>query len=378
MTATVGRCKLNIPALSAAEWNYLRGLFLADGYSQVRPTKSGGRAFDIQFYLQAGEEKELAFRLRGLLRRAGMNPRVWKHSSLEMITVQVYSKALLEFLPDKESLASVSKEEEFLEHYRLSTVEYGIPFLAGLIDGDGSCQVHIAKHTSSIGTIKPWDWSLGQSKYPFLIEYAREFVESLARDSVRVWVDDRRANNSITAVFRKRGILALLNTGITKYSWKTVRWLRRLGEARRERAKYLTTGQAARVLDISVDTVKKLLESREMEYFRGKGYSTRRFILTADVQKLKETLLEKRREMRAVESKGMEFKEVSRLTSIPFSTLHKMCKNGELQATLTHLIGQGRRWIIPRNVVEKLKQAGSDHLKKSRENETLSKMTTEI
>jgi excisionase family DNA binding protein len=178
-------------------------------------------------------------------------------------------------------------------------------------------------------------------------------------------------------VFRKRGILALLDAGIAKYSWKTVRWLRRLSEARRERAKYLTTGQAARMLDLSVDTVKKLLKSRGMEYFRGKGYSTRHYILTADVQKLKEKLLEKRGKMRALESKGMELKEVSKSTRIPYSTLHNMCKNGKLQATLTCLIGQGRRWIIPRHVVEKLKQAGTDRLRKSHENETLSKMMTE-
>lgn len=295
------RCReLLVDALSAEEWNYVFGLFLADGYSYItKPRKACGSRYSVVFDVQ-GDEGELADRLIALLRRAGLSP--WKSSyrsrQKNMIELETSSKLLLQFLPNKRALSNYAwARRAFFGRNRLYDVRFGIPFLAGLIDGDGSCWVSV-KDDCCFGSVSK-GWEFAQSRYMFLVEYIRRFIGSLARGGVACGSVRKGIGGDVVKMrFRESGMRVLLDSGIARYSWKVARWLRELEEARSERAKYYTVGRAASVLGVSKHIVRKWLGAGVMTCVRRrvKGRGRRQAALSyyyvpiADVEKLREKL----------------------------------------------------------------------------------------
>ncbi len=292
------RCReLLVDALSSEEWNYVFGLFLADGYSYItRPRKACGSRYSVVFDFQ-GDEGELADRLITLLRKAGLSP--WKNSCRgrrkDMIEVETSSKLFLGFLPDKKALSNHAvARRAFFERNRLYDVRFGVPFLAGLIDGDGSCWVSV-KDDCCFGSVST-GWEFAQSRYMFLVEYVRKFVGSLAWAGVaRGSVRKGFGGDVVRMRFRESGVRALVGSGIACYSWKVARWLREVALARSERAKYYTVGRAASVLGVSKHIVRRWLESGVMTWMRRrvKGRGRRQAALSyyhvpiAEVEKLR-------------------------------------------------------------------------------------------
>lgn len=278
--------KLNVTALSALEWNYLRGLFLADGHSYVdkrvakRMQGRRRRAYVVKYSLQ-GNEEQLARNIAAMLKRTELNSRVEKCSKRYEWDVYVFSKQLLYFLPDKKSLVDVETRKRFFEENRLFTLEEGMPFLAGLLDGDGSFGPYVKK--APFNRLDPWRWEFAQSKcgMTFLVEYIEKFVESLVSNSVIVRVkrgiggivDGRKlpAADLVSVRIRKSGILGLLEAGVARYSWKADRWLKATAEFRSERESYYSTGEAARMLGVSRATVVRWLNASRISYVRRRG-----------------------------------------------------------------------------------------------------------
>ena len=108
---------INPDSLEVGEWDWLLGLYYADGTRY----KNVDYHYTIKFSLQFNEE-EIVRRLVDLLGRLG-NVKPWIRKDKRCIHVLVCSKQLFGLLPNKEEPYEPKDE---------------LAFLAGLIDGDGS------------------------------------------------------------------------------------------------------------------------------------------------------------------------------------------------------------------------------------------------
>jgi hypothetical protein len=183
-----------------------------------------------------------------------------------MVVVTVLSKSLFSFLPCKAKLL-VDEEDRvhFFEDNGLYDVKGGIPFLAGLLDGDGACWVRIQK--CRFECLNKWNWNFAQGRYRFLIDYVRRFVDGLAKGSVAERVIPSRV---VELRFRKAGIVALLDAGIGGFSWKVARWSEMCDSFRSERARSCTARDVARMFGVSENfVIKRWLKGGKMRYERG-------------------------------------------------------------------------------------------------------------
>jgi hypothetical protein len=250
--------ELKVKALSAEEWDYLLGLFLSDGSSDVNE----GRNYRVRFALQ-GNEAQLARKVVELLRRLGLHSTILRDKREDSWTVHAISVCLYHSLPCKKTLnESATARERFFEENRLLTKEAGVPFLAGLIDGDGGCHPTIRVKRNGLPYLEKC-WRFSQFKLPFLVDYVEKLMKSVVARSERcvsVRIDPHKgswSSNPLSIVsFLKPGIDALLAAGIGNYSWKVSRWLKKTGELRSWRGSYLTTPQVAKLLKVDAATVR--------------------------------------------------------------------------------------------------------------------------
>jgi len=181
--------ELHVEALSPEEWNYVRGLFFADGSAFVSLDKHGWKKYRVLFFLQ-GNEGEIVERLVSMLRRAGMNPCVMYPRGAYSIVVETVSKVLFGFLPDRAALKrDAGTRERFFSEHKLRELSEGIPFVAGLIDGDGSTRVYTKfrrKGKKPFRDVQQWRWSFSQCKFRFLVYYLKEFVDSIVKGGTRL------------------------------------------------------------------------------------------------------------------------------------------------------------------------------------------------
>jgi len=261
-----------VDALSSGEWCYLFGLFLADGY---RSSFYHGRAYDGGFFLQ-WDEKELAERVVGLLEKVGLRPKLRASKKCRMFEVRFCSVALLDLLPDGWSLMrDASARERFFEENDLLTVQGGIPFFAGLLDGDGHCGVSLMKADWAkrcvYGVVNQWHWVFTQSKFPFLVDYVKKFLGLVAPNGgFHVYgVEGGFAKGlGYHVCLMKPAIVALVSTGIAEFSWKVSRWQSRVAELRGRRASYYRLSEAARVLHVNRKTVLRWIRAGKVKHVR--------------------------------------------------------------------------------------------------------------
>jgi excisionase family DNA binding protein len=199
-----------------------------------------------------------------------------------MLTVEAISIRLFEFLPNKDALSrSEEVRERFFRENGLLSVEGGVPFLAGLLDGDGSCVVSVGRRHFFREVIVS-DWRFSQDNDLYLVDYARRFVESLAPGSVRL--KRRRGRRTLTACIRRSGIVALLDARIAHHSWKVVRWLQTIAEARSERSQFLSVGEAAGLLHVPYGVVARWVSSGRVRFVQGGRW---RYIPATEIERLK-------------------------------------------------------------------------------------------
>jgi hypothetical protein len=263
----------------------------------------------IYYYLQPNEG-EIADTVVALLKKASLRSHV--HNYRNTITVAASSANLDGFFPNKWALQEdVCVRKKFFEdNGLLSCLENRVAFCAGLLDGDGSCKPRLAKpypakknrNLSRVGAFKAV-WSFYQIKYPFLIDYFHEFVESLATDSSGFAY---RKGMLDKVYFRKRGMEALLKAGIAKWSWK----------ARK-----------------CAESIPKMLEER---------------------MRVRESERTERAER--IRKVGMRLVDAAEKLRVRPRVLHKLYARGSLRATL---VGEGSGLgylVIPWEEVERLKE----------------------
>lgn len=347
------RYSLRVDALSAEEWAYLRGLYLADGTKRVT-------------FCLGGDEVELSLKLVDMLNRAGLKPIVKKDPDEEMLLVSAWSLSLLEFLGRKGTLLhDVEARRRFFEENRLMSVGLGVPFIAGLIDGDGFCQVSVVDELGPFGKVNRWRWGFAQKKLPFLLDYFREFVESLALKSVRIRV---MRNGVVVAEICQAGIKALLKAGITSHSVKANQWVKRVEELDKtsRRVSYLTSNEVAEKLRVSKPTVWRWLKTGKMRCAQwtarrlknGKEtYLSHRYIHAEEVERVRYELEEERALLKQVREDGyVKFNDVARVLNVPKTTLRRWFRSGRVQVTLVRGRNRDRGYWMPRKDVERLKR----------------------
>lgn len=354
---------MKIDALSAEERLYILGFFLADGSSWIESASGMRRGRRVEFHF-SGNEEDLSCRIASYLRRAGLAPRVKRYSQKNMITLLVYSRSFAEFLPDKKALREDAEvREKLLVENKLFTVEFGIPFIAGLLDGDGSCETSVIRNRCYFGHVNQYKWSFSQSKYPFLVDYMMKFVGSLPSASKSVHV---RAppNRAMTVNIYRCGIKALMDAGISRHSWKVVAWLKKVAEIRSKRLKYYTTGQAAHVLKVSPWVVVSLLKVGRMKYIRGRRNSagsrglSYHYIPVAEVERFREELRREEATIERIKGEGMKLLDVAKMLRMSPTALYNLHEDGRLPATLVNEPrGRDHRYlVIPRGEIEKLEE----------------------
>jgi transposase len=352
--------ELHVEALSPEEWNYIRGLYLSDGSASISHVKNGGRKYRVSFCLQGNEEK-IVEKLVEMLRRAGMNPWVMFPSRTYQIVVEMVSKVLFGFFPRKDTLKhSVEMRERFFDENSLHSLDNGIPFLAGLLDGDGTLKVYVEKGRTSgagfLGDVAQWTWSFTQRRYPFLAQYVKEFVNSLVSDSAQIY---KCSNGTLLVPIRKPGAEALLHAGIAKYSWKVVNWLEMVAKVRGERKEFYTTKKIANMFHVSVPTVIGWIESGRMSCRRGTKHFARRYVHAEEVERFKKHFQEVEDRAHRIRAEGaVTIPEASRLLGVREATIKNWCYVRWIRAERVRE-PRGQRWrslLISRGEVERIRR----------------------
>ncbi len=245
------------------------------------------------------------------------------------------------------------------------SVENGVPFLAGLLDGDGHCGVHVSRDRLLCAS---WDWRFAQSALLFLTDYVQRFLQRFDENSVRVTRTIRRDGRVETQVkFRRRVVEALLRSGIAKWSWKAAQFLKGPAKFRGEREKYLTVGEVARLLNVSVWSVKRLVDLGEVKCLR-KGRTSRklrdlswRYIPVDEVEEFRKRYDEDKEKVERVKRDGVKLLDVAKMLggasagSLYFS-LWKMHRHRKLHATMVKE-GRGRGYlVVPMDEIERLRR----------------------
>lgn len=279
-----------------------------------------------------------------------------------MVAVRTSSKSLHNFLPVKKVLNNdIAMRNRFFIENGLLSAAFGVPFVAGLLDGDGYCQVQLRRRRVYFEQVGQ-SWKFIQGRYLFLVDYLKEFVGSFALDSFHV---RKLADGTTEFLIRKSGVEALLGAGIAEYSWRVADWLRRISEARSERAGYYTVGDVAQILGACSQTVRGWLKSGRMNHIGGQTsvVGGRRVTLSwnyipiSEVERFKEKLLREDEKVKKMKNDAVRLVDVARMLCISRNTLYNLYLHGKLRATLMREVHRGlerRNLMIPRGEVERL------------------------
>jgi hypothetical protein len=205
-----------------------------------------GRAYQGSFFLQ-GDESELGERVMRLIERAGLCPKLRASRKCRMIEVRFYLVGLLDLLPDGWALLDDTLlRARFFSSNCLYWVGRGLPFFAGLLDGDGHCTASLVKarwaRSCVYGVLNQWRWDFVQSKFPFLVDYMRSFLQVVSpKGGFHVYTGRGGfgcSRVSYHLCLTKPAISALLGVGVARFSWKAARWQRKVSELQRSRSSY--------------------------------------------------------------------------------------------------------------------------------------------
>nr|MDO8099016.1 helix-turn-helix domain-containing protein [Candidatus Njordarchaeota archaeon] len=339
---------MDASALSPEELGYLLGLYLTDGclYKKRKTSKiPTGMNWSFQ-----GDEEGMAERVVTILRKASLNPLVHFSKFWRLITVTINAVNLVDIFPVKKKVLETSVAWKFFEDKRLLDVKYGIPFAAGLIDGDGACQVTYRlrrKAKGGLGSIES-QWSFSQNRFPCLCEYLHRFTETLSPNGSTLSTYRRQRKNRVTdehvVMILKNGMDALLQRGIGRYSWKVERWQERIKELQIRlsllKSSIQTVGQVARSLGLSKTTVWTWCKMGKVKTLQG-GKGAWYLIPSEEVERL--------HRIRNACTAG----QLSPKLGVSVATVSRWCRAGKVK---TLCGGKGKKYLIPVEEVERLFQ----------------------
>jgi excisionase family DNA binding protein len=248
-----GRLAVDTSALTPEERAYLLGLYFTDGYLE-RISK-----FSHALYigLQVNEE-EIANRVSKMLERSGLTPRIYSLRLTKGIILYASAANLVSLLGEKKGVASMG-DSPTLEWMVSNGLE--IPFIGGLIDGDGSATVKLLSQEGCFFGKMQVQVSFAQISFPFLVDFVHEYVNSLVTGGASLPNDSakwRRKTGKRVSILA-RGREALASSGILSWSFKFMRLTKEVEQLRAKiaesKSKYLTLRQLAHRLGVGNSTV---------------------------------------------------------------------------------------------------------------------------
>jgi hypothetical protein len=249
-------------------WAYLLGLYFTDG-SLCHTWKTCWR---VSFYL-ASDEAELVERVARYLRSFGRTPHVRPPKSRNYFTVRFSGSRSPPPFPDKKQFLSGGDAWTWLSSEGLDD-EFAVPFIAGLLDGDGYCRASF-HGKGALGHVDV-RWSFTQKKYGFLVDYLVRYVNNLA-SSGSTPLPGRDGGREVLILAPGRE--ALLRAGIARWSFKVARFLRSFEELRKRvlevRSRFLTPNQAAKRLHVDGTTVWRWCKLGFVKCIRVRGASSK-------------------------------------------------------------------------------------------------------
>jgi DNA-binding transcriptional MerR regulator len=356
---------MNASTLSDEERAYLLGLYFADGWIRERHECDS----TTLYLIFQGNEVEIANRVTGLHSRAGLRPVTRSRKGEYSILLSATGKNLLSFFGRKRSVRSPDTNIGLRWMADVGGLE--IPFIAGLLDGDGSVHARaISPKRSIFGAIQV-DWVFAQTRFPFLIDFVHEYVNSLVSGGATVVVSPQSRRRRVVITSRGRDIL--LRGGIARFSCK-VKWflscLEKIkGEIGSLRSRFLTTGEVARRLRVYGATVDDWCREGLIKHMlvcssssKGRG-SYRHIVPVEEIERLESAFSREKKLAESTEAAGgVRLVEVAKILRVSRSTLETWVRVGKLRATLV-VKGRGRNprgrhryYVIPRDEVERLKR----------------------
>jgi hypothetical protein len=354
---------MDVSKISSEERAYLLGLYLTDGYMNKRRKSTR----EIGFCLQ-GNEGEIANRVAELFSRSGLVPRTYQLYNGNQLRVVVVGANLLSFLPDKDELLHLSIDDatvkKFISTERLDG-DFGIPFIGGLLDGDGCCSADYYTNRKCIFGFVCKRWSFAQTKFPFLVDFIASYACNLVRDGVSLTLS--RHSEKRLAWILESGRKAFVHAGIAKWSVKVARYQTRVEEISKvksnDRSSFLKPFEVAKRLHASQGSIRRWCKLGYIKHMRIRSASSRKrnhsYLVPEDqVRLVEEKVL---RTGTAVMDKSpkpeerlITMKETARLLGYAVSTVFMHCKKGEIRFIPFSTLGGKKKYLIPTNEVERL------------------------
>lgn len=352
---------MNVDVLSVGERAYVLGLYFADG-CMVKKNRS---SFRVQFDLQ-GDERDIVGRIVGMFRRSGLNPCVYERfGGRNMFRVVVIGGNLPSLFPRKRVFLSSAEFGDWVREKGFDGGELAVPFVAGLVDGDGTCLVQ-NKSKYIFGSPNLY-WSFSQIKYKFLADYLVEYVRRLGSGGVHF--RDNLGRRARVVEFSQRGRDALVRAGIACWSFKVARCLKEFEEAKGEvlylKAKFWKPSQVAQRLHVTSITVHRWCKLGYIEKFlRIRGLKARRgsYSYLIPVEEIQRLEAEERTRAAATPEgeRYLSVGEAARLLGVSESSVHRYVKDGKLRVVSVQSCGGWKshkawKYYVASGEVEKLR-----------------------
>jgi transposase len=275
---------------------------------------------------------------------------------------------LKQFFPDKGLLlADEDLRRRFFEKNDLFNRGNRVAFVAGLMDGDGTCRAYWKsgkiKWKGAFGKIQV-KWLFSQTSFPFLLDFFEDFVRQIAPNSLTIIRRDGRVEG---ASINRRGREALLRVGIAKWSSKARRWMdevsRLLKKREEKKAEWIDKighlgvklRDAAKMVGVSRARLSQLHGSGSLLALR--VFEGKRAILvvpTNEVERLRRRYLETENRAERIRRDGMTLSDLSKVIGVSPSTLHRWYQRGHLKALLVRNRDH-RCLVVPKKEVDRIR-----------------------
>jgi hypothetical protein len=340
--------------LTVEERAYLLGLYFTDGCKV-----SSGINFTLAIY-----ESEIAHRIVEFFERQGLQPRVYSYpGQARCIRVCINSVRIRSYFPDKRDFCSRAlcdfRVQSWVNREHLEGA-LGVPFVAGLFDGDGFVSAKVEYRGTIFGSLHSY-WTFFQVSYPFLVEFIERYVNHLASDGAHF----NRAKEGKIVKISSRGREALITQGIAIWSVKASEWIKRVDQLRTQisslRAEFLSPTEAAARLQHPVNrcTLREWCHRGYIRHIRIRATSSGPFkclIPLAEVQTLDAELRKRKSYSDSMLSTGgyLSEKLAAQALGIKPDSVYHYCDRGKLKGIPLFTIGGQVRTLIPREEVERL------------------------
>jgi hypothetical protein len=235
----------------------------------------------------------------------------------------------------------------------------GVPFIAGLLDGDGFISAKVEYGRTIFGSLHSY-WTFFQMSYPFLVDFIIRYTNHLVPGGAHF----NRAKEGEVVKMSRQGRKALIANGIAIWSVKVSKWIGKVEELRRQisdlKAEFLSPAEVAVRLQQAVSrwTIREWCDRGYVRHIRIRATTSGSFrylIPAVEAQTLDAKIRENRRYSEPMMSTGefLSEKLAAHALGIKPDTVYHYCHRGYLKGIPLLTLGGRRTTLILHGEVEK-------------------------